>query len=68
MAGDRPAAVAQSAADRARLWAYRERQPEAAGFLGQPLKLDVSVPAGHWAELAGRVPPASWPALTRAPR
>ena len=54
VAGDRPAAVAQSAADRARLWAYRERHPEAAGFLGQPLKLDVSVPARHWAELAGR--------------
>ncbi len=49
MAGDRPVAVAQSAADRARLWAYRERHPEAAGFLGAPLKLDVSVPAAHWA-------------------
>ena len=36
VAGDHPAAVAQSAADRARLWAYRERQPEAAGFLGVP--------------------------------
>ena len=47
--------MAESAADRARLWAYRERHPEAAGFLGQPLKLDVSVPARHWAELAGRV-------------
>jgi FAD/FMN-containing dehydrogenase len=55
VAGDRPAAVAESAADRARLWAYRERHPEAAGLLGQPLKLDVSVPARHWAELAGRV-------------
>ena len=55
VAGEHPAAVAETAADRARLWAYRERQPEAAGFLGQPLKLDVSVPARHWAELAGGV-------------
>jgi len=52
VAGDHPAAVAQSAADRARLWAYRERHPEAAGFLGVPLKLDVSVPAARWVELA----------------
>src|SRR5690242_16895923 len=50
--GDRPAAVAESAADRARLWAYRERHPEAAGFLGVPIKLDVSVPAVHWVRLA----------------
>ena len=55
VAGEHPAAVAETAADRARLWAYRERQPEAAGFLGQPLKLDVSVPARHWAELADGV-------------
>ena len=55
VAGDRPAAVAESAADRARLWACRERQPDAAGFLGVPLKLDVSVPAAHWAELAAGV-------------
>ena len=52
VAGDHPAAVAQSAADRARLWAYRERQPEAAGFLGVALKLDVSVPAARWVQLA----------------
>jgi FAD/FMN-containing dehydrogenase len=55
VAGEYPVAVAQTAADRARLWAYRERQPEAAGFLGVPLKLDVSVPAAHWAELAAGV-------------
>ena len=48
----RPVAVAESAAGRARLWAYRERQPEAAGFLGVPIKLDVSVPAGQWVRLA----------------
>jgi FAD/FMN-containing dehydrogenase len=53
--GDRRAAVAESAADRTRLWAYRERHPEAAGFLGIPIKLDVSVPAGHWVRLAGTV-------------
>src|ERR1700733_8126096 len=55
VAGDHPAAVAESVADRARLWAYRERHPEAAGFLGVPLKLDVSVPAARWTELAGGV-------------
>ena len=50
--GDREAAVAQSAADRARLWSYRARHPEAAGFLGVPVKLDVSVPAAQWVRLA----------------
>ena len=55
VAGDHPAAVAQSAADRARLWAYRERHPDAAGFLGVPLKLDVAVPAARWVELAAGV-------------
>lgn len=49
---DRPAAVGQSNADRTRLWAYRERHPEAAGFLGTPIKLDVSVPAARWVALA----------------
>jgi FAD/FMN-containing dehydrogenase len=53
--GDRPVAVAEAAADRARLWAYRERMPEAAGFLGPPIKLDVSVPAAAWVELASSV-------------
>jgi FAD/FMN-containing dehydrogenase len=28
------------------------RQPEAAGFLGVPVKLDVSVPAAQWVRLA----------------
>ena len=50
--GDRQAAVGESAADRGRLWSYRERQPEAAGFLGVPIKLDVSVPAAQWVRLA----------------
>ena len=44
------------AADRARLWAYRERQPEAAGFLGIPVKLDVAAPAAQWVRLATEVP------------
>lgn len=56
--GDRPAAVAQSEPDRARLWAYRERLPEAAGFIGVPIKLDVSVPAANWVTLAESVGPA----------
>ena len=50
--GERPAAVGETAADRARLWSYRERHPEAAGFLGVPVKLDVSVPAARWVRLA----------------
>src|SRR5262249_21156015 len=54
-AGGDPVAVATTPADRARLWAYRERHPEAAGFLGVPLKLDVSVPAAHWVTLATEV-------------
>jgi FAD/FMN-containing dehydrogenase/quercetin dioxygenase-like cupin family protein len=49
---DREAAVGESAADRARLWSYRERHSEAAGFLGVPVKLDVSVPAARWVRLA----------------
>ena len=52
LVGDYPVAVATTPADRARLWAYRERHPEAAGFLGVPLKLDVSVPAAQWVTLA----------------
>jgi FAD/FMN-containing dehydrogenase len=55
IAADYPAAVADTAADRARLWAYRERHPEAAGLLGVPIKLDVSVPAAQWTRLAGTV-------------
>jgi FAD/FMN-containing dehydrogenase len=50
--GDREAAVAEAVADRRRLWSYRERHPEAAGFLGVPIKLDVSVPAAQWVRLA----------------
>ena len=55
IAADRPAAVGTGAAERARLWAYRERHPEAAGFAGVPLKLDVSVPAAQWVTLASGV-------------
>ena len=53
--GDQPAAVATEPAGRAALWAYRERHPEAAGFLGVPIKLDVAVPAGQWVKLASEV-------------
>jgi len=52
--GDRAAAVGESAADRGRLWSYRERQPEAAGLIGIPIKLDVSVPAAQWVRLASQ--------------
>jgi FAD/FMN-containing dehydrogenase len=52
---DHPAAVAQAARDRERLWAYRERHPEAAGFIGTPIKLDVAVPASQWVRLATTV-------------
>jgi FAD/FMN-containing dehydrogenase len=55
LVGDLPVAVSTTAPDRARLWAYRERYPEAAGFLGVPLKLDVSVPAAQWVRLASGV-------------
>jgi FAD/FMN-containing dehydrogenase len=55
VAGDHPVAVGTTAADRARLWAYRERHPEAAGFLGVPLKLDVSAPAAQWVRLATEI-------------
>jgi FAD/FMN-containing dehydrogenase len=55
LAGDRSAAVGTDAAGRARLWACRERHPEAAGFVGVPLKLDVSVPAAQWVRLASEV-------------
>src|SRR5262249_60933237 len=40
LAGDYPVAVATTPADRARLWADRERHPEAARVLGGPLELD----------------------------
>jgi FAD/FMN-containing dehydrogenase len=56
LVGDLPVAVAESAADRARLWAYRERQPEAARFLGPPIKLDLSVPPAQWLALALAAP------------
>jgi FAD/FMN-containing dehydrogenase len=55
LVADRPAAVAQAAAERERLWAYRERQPEAVMFSGTPIKLDVCVPAGRWTVLASGV-------------
>lgn len=51
--GDQLAVAGQDKAERSRLWACRERHPEAAGLLGPPIKLDVSVPAARWVELAG---------------
>ena len=56
--GEREAAVGETAEDRRRLWSYRERHPEAAGFLGPPIKLDVSVPAARWTRLATEAGPA----------
>ena len=53
--GDHDAVIGEATADRRRLWAYRERLPEAAGFLGVPIKLDVSVPASKWVTLASTV-------------
>ncbi len=54
LVGDRAVAVGDTATRRSSLWAYRERLPEAAAFLGRPIKLDVSVPAARWVELATR--------------
>jgi FAD/FMN-containing dehydrogenase len=56
LVGDLPAAVGTSPAQRARLWDYRERHPEVAGFLGTPVKLDVSVPAAEWVRFTSEVP------------
>ncbi len=52
------ATVASSAADRAQLWALRERHTEAISSVGVPVKLDVSVPIGRLAELVQRLPGA----------
>ncbi|HEY5134359.1 MAG TPA: FAD-binding oxidoreductase [Candidatus Nanopelagicales bacterium] len=45
---DCDAVVALDAADRARLWSYRERAAEATAVLGVPHRFDVSVPMGGW--------------------
>lgn len=55
LCGNRVSAVGVSSLERAGLWSYRERHPEAAGFLGTPLKFDVSVPAANWVTLASEV-------------
>jgi FAD/FMN-containing dehydrogenase len=52
------ATVASSAADRAQLWALRERHTEAINSVGVPVKLDVSVPLVRLAELVDRLPGA----------
>jgi FAD/FMN-containing dehydrogenase len=50
-------AVGMSAADRERLWAYREAHTEAVNALGAPLKLDVSVPLGRIAAFVAELAP-----------
>jgi FAD/FMN-containing dehydrogenase len=45
------AVLAVDAADRARLWRYREEITPAVSRAGVPVKLDVSVPAGRLAEV-----------------
>jgi FAD/FMN-containing dehydrogenase len=52
------ATVATSAADRAQLWALRERHTEAISVLGVPVKLDVSVPMDWLPDLVDRLPDA----------
>ena len=47
-------AVAADAAGRHRLWQLRERHTEVMNAVGVPHKLDVSVPAGRYAELVDR--------------
>ena len=49
------AAVATDERTRARLWEVRERHPELVARLGQPVKLDVSLPLGRLAEFELRV-------------
>jgi FAD/FMN-containing dehydrogenase len=49
------ATLADDAAGRARLWAYREQQTEAVSAQGVPVKLDVSVPLRALPELVARL-------------
>lgn len=46
---DAETAIAEDPEARRRLWAVRERHSEVAGLLGEPHKLDVSVPLGELA-------------------
>jgi len=55
-AGVGDVAVATDPASRRGLWRYREAHPEAINLLGAPLKLDVSLPAGHLADFVHAVP------------
>ncbi len=48
--------LATAAADRERLWRYRESHTEAINRAGTPRKLDVSVPLAAYAEFAAAVP------------
>jgi len=51
-------AIANDAVGRRRLWELRERHTESVNAEGIPHKLDVSVPAARFAELAERAPDA----------
>jgi FAD/FMN-containing dehydrogenase len=54
-ADDDATAVAADPAGAERLWAYRERQPEAVAALGVPHKLDVTLPAARLADFEAEV-------------
>ena len=49
---DADAVLGMDQSSRARLWEYRERQPEAISTLGVAHKLDISVPLEHLDDLA----------------
>jgi FAD/FMN-containing dehydrogenase len=55
---DEAVAIASDPGGRHRLWQLRERHTEAVNAEGVPHKLDVSVPAAHYAELVERAPTA----------
>ncbi len=52
------AVLAADAADRARLWRYREEVTSAISAAGVPVKLDVSVPAGSLSSVCSALPAA----------
>jgi FAD/FMN-containing dehydrogenase len=51
-------AVGDDASGRDRLWEYRERHTEAINHAGVPLKLDLALPLGVYAEFVDTVPGA----------
>jgi len=54
--GELDAVVAADGADRARLWAYRERHSEAIATRGVPVKLDVALPLAALPAFAAELP------------